>query len=246
MFGAREELATSLAVQRLREPIAAFLSAEHEYNFTTIENLIPLGDPLLGAPPSSRKLSALSTMFREELVDIIAWALLAELSQVENLRYLPGIWEKIVKANTAGEISVALSMLRADLREYYLPANGDTRLFKRLCNLLMKDAGRYRRELNRRALADPVGRRLRRPSRLAFEALILLLAGAFERATGRTAGFSRLPGEPVYSGPFIMLVEKVLAVVSKLGARGIGRFASHYALGRHIERLLSKPDLSSP
>jgi hypothetical protein len=67
----------------------------------------------------------------------------------------------------------------------------------------------------------------------------VLLAGAFERATGRAAGITRVGSELTFTGPFLALVEQVSNIIAGLGARSIPA-ATNYARGRRIERWRKK------
>jgi hypothetical protein len=230
-FGPRETLAVDPNVANLRKPIRAFLSADHEWNFAAIERLIPIGDPTLAAA-SPRKIQALTRLFREELVDIIGWSILAANSEIETIRHWTKILERIGAADDIEKIGKAASEFPDDVARYYVvdDENAAVRL-RELCKVLIEGANLKRREFG----LDQGGR----PAMLVFTACVLLLRGAFERATGRAAGVARVRHELVFKGGFVALVETSLAIICALSQRPIAVPRSNYALGRHIERLFA-------
>jgi hypothetical protein len=228
-FGPREALASDPNVAKLREPISTFLSADHEWNFAAIERLIPIGDPAL-AVTSRRKIQALTQLFREELIDIIGWSILAAHCEIETVRHWTKIHKRIVVADNLEKISEATSELPDDMATYYFVDNENAAIrLRKLCKAIIDGANIKRREFR----LDQGGR----PAMLVFKACVLLLRGAFERATGCAAGVSRVRHELVFKGSFVALVETSLAVICALSPRPIAMPRSNYDLGRQIERL---------
>lgn len=81
-----------------------------------------------------------------------------------------------------------------------------------------------------------------RPRMVEFNWLVMSLADAFERATGRAPGVNRNAGKAGYEGPFLVLVEAVLARLSRIlreiGAPPIVEPSSTEARGKFILRAL--------
>jgi hypothetical protein len=78
---------------------------------------------------------------------------------------------------------------------------------------------------------------------VAFDIFIRTLADAFGRATRQPAGLTWNPDDTSYEGRFWDLVDRVLPRAEMIA----GKFApeSHIALGRQIQRILTRMDITS-
>jgi hypothetical protein len=188
------------------------LSRDHEW--VAIEDLIGFS-----RPKRRRRL-------RADVAEIIALALCVG-NAVEEARGLAKAIDRISR----GKLEAA-DDLPPDVRVFWKPVPGDdaTQLeLKVLAKTLSAGAQEKRRELE----LDRGGR----PALIAFDAITLLLAGAFERATGYPARVTRVPGAAEYAGAFVELVEVVLAIINCAPAPAFDQPVSSYSRGRKIERL---------